>query len=588
MDDATRAARSNESLATLRVSVAIVADDEADRISALIENFRFVSHLEITYDEVDDDDDAVVGDPDTVDEILRGMCRSGSDLTELTLACSGGRYAIAEFAKRFPGITRLHLVSGERRGLDFLMPVSHDFSHGLAEAIGTWQNLSHLRHHVEGVRGDVDRVLAAIRACPTLAEMDVRLDHLYYDASARTADVCEVGAANESMRRLHIHVVHGRDDDPHYPDNGFFGFPQPLAPNLKAVSLQQVRFPAPDSLPLPLRVLGNATSLELHRCDFVDGAASLLYVLDSMPRLQELILDCRWVLRFTNDDIALFARWLPSHPTVTSVAISVNDPNPAVLLLQNCRGALRLDCSEFVGPEVRDLHRGLESANALLTSLTLTLGRCRLTRCRCRNVCLCRLGDWGLVRIFRIVASNRALEHLTLQLPRREDGDGIAPALAAMLHTNRTLRRLELTSVAVDLLEDVYDGISSGLAENQSIQHVSVLSRDRNDDVVPVSCLPELVRALQTNVTIRALDGLPLPSPDEHPLIEEALFLLKQNRFGRSFLWMEQPPAPIGLWARILANISEAGASDVMFHFLRAKLDLLGHRRTIAGRGEFE
>jgi hypothetical protein len=593
LDSAARAARSNTSLAMLRVNVAVVADEEeAGRIAFLIESFRYVSHLEITRlddgdGDCDNDEADDVGDPNTVDQILRGVCRSQSDLAELTLPCSGGRDAIVDFAGRFPGIARLNMVGGPRGG-GGLMRVSDAFSHGLAAAIGTWRrHLSHVRHHAAGEPRDVARVMAAIRACPALAEMDVCLDPTHRDVSALTAGVCKVGAANESLRKLHIHVLHNREGDPAGPDRAFFGFPQPLSPNLKALCLHEVRFPAPDSLPLPLRVLGNATLLELHRCDFIDGAASLLYVLDTMPQLQKLILVSPGVPTFSSEGIALFARWIPSHPALNRVAISVgpswgNDPDASAIepLLQNCRGALHLTCYEFEAGEsgeVGHLHRGLQTAHPQLTSLTLKL-------------CRCRLGDWGLARLFRIVASNPTLQHLSLQLTvrERERGQGVAPALAEMLRTNRTLRRLKLTNVASNLVAEVCAGLVAGLAENRSIQLAGVASRNGGGEgAVPAACLPELVRALRTNVTIRELDGLSLLNPNEHPLAGDAMFLLKQNRFGRSLLRTDPPQAPIGLWARVFANISDAGASDVMYRFLRTKLDLVGHRRrTVAGRVE--
>jgi hypothetical protein len=185
LERAAAAARSNTSLAALRVNVAIVADEvEVDRIAAFLENFRCVSHLEITneFDGGDGDDDNAdrgggrgahdVGEPRAVDKILLGMCRSESPVSELTLTCSGGWAAVAEFAKRFPGITRLNLVGGPRGGGGELMRLSNDFAHGLAAAIGTqWRrhHLSHLRHHVTGELRDVARITAAVGACPRLA-----------------------------------------------------------------------------------------------------------------------------------------------------------------------------------------------------------------------------------------------------------------------------------------------------------------------------------------------------------------------------------------------------------------------------------
>jgi hypothetical protein len=125
LERAAAAARSNTSLATLRVNVAIVVDEyELDRIAAFLENFRCVSHLEITNEfDYGDDNNADrgggrgandVGEPRAVDKILLGMSRSGTDLVELTLTCSGGWAAIAEFAGRFPGVSRLNLVGGQR------------------------------------------------------------------------------------------------------------------------------------------------------------------------------------------------------------------------------------------------------------------------------------------------------------------------------------------------------------------------------------------------------------------------------------------------------------------------------------------
>jgi hypothetical protein len=596
LERAAAAARSNTSLATLRVNVAIVADeDEVDRISAFLENFRCVSHLEIT-NEFDDDDNAFrgggrgandVGEPRAVDKILLGMCRSESDLVELTLTCSGGWAAIAEFAKRFPGVSRLGLVGGPRGGPE-LMRLSNDFSHGLAAAIGTqWRHhLSHLRHHVTGELRDVARVTAAVGACPRLAEWDVSLDPTHRDYSALATRVCTAGAASESLRKLHLRILHNREGDPAGPDRAFFEFPRPLSPSLKAVCLHGVRFPASNaSRPAP-RVLKHITALELHACDLVAGAASLLHVLGTMPQLESLVVASRaGVPSFDAAGIVLFARWIPSHQALNSVTISVgpgrgltNESDvPAIeLLLRNCRGTLHLTCHDLGAWAFADLCRGLESAQ--LTTLSLRLCRLRIGQ----NV--------DVVRFLAIVGPNRTLEELSLQLSSRgARGDDLARALAEMLRSNRTLRRLKLTNVAGNLVGEVYNGIVAGLAENRSIEHVGVASRNGAEGVVPAACLPDLVPVLRTNVTIRELDGLSLLPPNDHPLAGDAAFLLKQNRFGRSLLWTDPPQAPIGLWARAFANISEAGASDVMYRFLRTKLDLVGQhrRRTVAGRVEY-
>jgi hypothetical protein len=278
------------------------------------------------------------------------------------------------------------------------MRVSNDFSHGLAAAIGTqWRHLSHLRQNITGELRDLTRVMAAVRNCPNLAELHVCLDPADRDFSALTAQVCKVGAASESLRKLHLYILHNREGDPAGPDRTLFGFPLPLSRNLKSVCLHGVRFPRPNSLRPAPRVLENATSLELHRCDFVDGAASLLYVLDTMPQLRELFLASPGVPSFSGAGIALFARWIPSHPALNSVTISVGPARgsrtnesdaPAIeLLLRNCRGALHLTCHDLGAWAFADLCLGLESAHAQLRSLSLRLCRLRL-----------RPGDTGLAR----------------------------------------------------------------------------------------------------------------------------------------------------------------------------------------------
>lgn len=545
----------------------VTSHDEADRIADVIANFRCIGHLQLT-NYSDDWNDRRRASAPAVDAILRGMCRSQSSVTGLTLMYSwGGRSAIVEFAKRFPDLRRLTLEGG---GFDDLVKVTNDFSRGLSEAIGQWQRLAHVSYHARGEDRDVARIMKALRDRPHLAEMVVWSDRLQPQLPT---DVCKVGAASPSLRELAFDVFR-EDGDFGNLDRAFFSFPRPLSPNLESVKLQGFSFPPRGSLLHPPRALENVTTLKLGACNFVDGAESLLYVLDTMRQLMELhVHKYDEAASLSNEDILAFARWVPSRPFLNCVTIYVGPGQSETgalameTLLRNCRGALDLTCSHLRAGDAVHLCRGLESVHAHLKSLTLRLG-------------LRAFGESELLRVLQIVGSNQTLEQLSMTVSVDASEELLAPALLAMLRTNRTLQGLTFDNAPSELLTEVYDGITAGLAENDSIRRVSVTSSWDGSRVVPVSCLPGLVRALRTNGTIRELEGLPFPSAVEHPLTVEAAFLLKQNRFGRSLI-LKDPPESIGLWARIFANISRAGASDVMYRFLKTRSELLGRRRGI-------
>lgn len=264
------AARSDASLTVLEVNLAIVASQVvADRIVAVIRNFRGVRSLRLRNDFFDDGPS--MASEQAVDNILLGMCRSTSSLSELILSHSGGRSAIVEFAERFRDIQRLKVLG---------MEISREFSHGLAKAIGRWQRLRHLCHRATGELRDVARVIKALRNRPRLASLQVATNR---NLLRLQATVCEVGAANASLQELSFEV-YSEDGD----DRAFFAFPRPLSPNLRTVRPINFRFPAANSLRGAPRVLENVTSLKIGFCFYSDGAASLLYVLDSMPHLKNL------------------------------------------------------------------------------------------------------------------------------------------------------------------------------------------------------------------------------------------------------------------------------------------------------------
>jgi hypothetical protein len=595
------AAASNACLTNLEVDVAQVSSrEEADIIANVLANFRCVTHLKLNHD------GGVAADPTAadpaayaaaVDAMLRGMGRSESPVATLTLTCSGGRDAIVEFAEKCPNLTSLNLMGGDAGGM--LLNLSRDFSHGLAAAIGTqWrQQLSQLRHYVAGARQDAARVVAALRASPNLAEMEVGGGRR--TVSSLVAEACRVGAFGaESLRQLHLRILPdghgGGGDDGDDPERAFFECPHPLAPSVELVVLQGFRLVAaepPTNRPTPPRVLEHVTSLDLDECQYANGVASLLRVLNAAPHLEVLVFNGGGMEapQLSDDDVAGFAReWLPSRPALTRLTMSVGpDLGPddtegwptargaAVPLLQNCRGALRLTCHDVRGEggEVDHLCRGLEGCHAELRSLTLNF------------VGDCEVDDDHLARFLRAVESNRTLEHLSINLFERwSNKQTIASALLSLLRAIQTLQKLTVT-MPTHFVTHAFEGIVAGLAENRSIQRLKVCPPETRS-VVPAACLPGLVRALQANHTLRELGGLPFPSPHDHPLAAEALLLLKQNRFGRALL----RDAPVGWWAPILARLSGSGDADVVFRFLKTKSDRFERRRRRRGitrpRGE--
>jgi hypothetical protein len=285
----------------------------------------------------------------------------------------------------------------------------------------------------------------------------------------------------------------------------------------------------------------------------------------------------------TNHDLEGLASVLNGHSSITEADVDVTGSTgrqsyPALTnLLQSDLASINVSLrrSPFA-LNAGYICRGLESLSKKLKTLGLAFHRTTTDNREEIAVIEREIG-----RCFRSLHANETLATLYVRVDHAIDVQPCARAVQDFLRSNRALERLELRfeNVREDGRTLVLVRALVSLVVNRSLRELSMSTCD-----VPDGFLPALVDVLEDNGVFGELDGPKFPA--DHPALEKANFLMKQNRFGRRFL-LEPGLAPVGIWAHIFAKASKASEADVVYQFLRTRPTLVqrrGVRRSRAPR----
>jgi hypothetical protein len=552
--DVVGAAERNSSIRSLEVMVtAEMTKEEADKIASISRILGKLTHFAIFRR-----DEREVA-PDVVDAILSGMAHSKAPLEMVSLTASGGKRAICDFIKNFPGIT--HICLG---GYFLPISLSEEFALSIASCLTQTHlpkisslELAYLGHD----HGASQILMCSTISCPKLENLRVSMKGT--DGSALVLKVLGVACSSASLKRLELSSLGNAALDL-APMFAFCPRPWPITD----LSCEYCRFPKAEIM-AESQALLSVSCFAAVKCYFEDTIESTF---QELPKLKKV--DLSYPLY--NNELQSLASFFASRSKIADVSLMVTDSSedgsfPAITaLLQNGAGHLRMELHDLPFSNVDFVLRGLHCSGPHLTSVALTYTE-----------------GWEEIdnaRFLQALASNETLERFEMSISDTGEQGELAQSLTRLLRLNRKLKVLKLVSVPLRFCEAILRGSVLGLLQNDSLRelHIELDNDDGrfllSDDILRL--LLDLLAGtdeIPGNRVFQTLTcGVSFPNSDpDAGVAARVQFLMKQNRLGRRSV-LAVPQLHAGVLPHLLRKAAaDPSAHDVMFLHVKASVDRL-------------
>jgi hypothetical protein len=566
--DVADAVERNTSIRSLSVMVtAEITEETAVKIASIGRIFGKLNEFQIDSDREGGSKVA----PAVVDAILSGMARSKAPVEKVSLIARGGKKAISDFMKNFPGITEFRL------GSDF-WPIwlSEEFALTIAAFFTRTQppKLTLLELAYKGHdHGAAQILMCSTISCPELKNLKVSLCET--NDSTSVLKVLGIACASSSLKRLELSWFGSKTLD---LAPMFVSCPGPW--HVTDFICDVCRFPKAETM-AESQALLSVSSFTAMRCDFED---TIEHTLQQLPSLKKV--DLGYYL--SNNEVQSLASFIASSSTIDYTSLRLENTSersfPAITtLLQNGTGHLKMNLAELSFSNMNFVLHGLQCSGSSLTSVALSywdgVGPKEI--------------DYAC--FLHALASNETLERFEFDICDMENLGELGQALTTLLCLNRKLKVLKLVNVPLDSCAAIVRGSALGLRENGSLQELHIECEDiesgddeSDDDEGRALLLSEdilrLLLELLTGTdecpgnrvfqTLNCDVSFPSIGPNA-AVAAEVQFLMKQNRLGRRSV-LAVPQLHAGVWPHLLRKAAaDPSAHDVMFLHVKASADRL-------------
>jgi hypothetical protein len=590
------AARQNTSIRRLEVDVFRMSEKAIDVFSAMVGQLCRVEHVQVgkTRQQHAPGTGTAPTGPKILEKVLAAIATCPSDVrTFESRTCCSPR-ALLMVTERYPTLETIDLDGPCRRSGRGCRAcsASHDFAMAFAASVGRLPSLRRVRFNWSVPHPSLPPLLASLHASATLRELalDIPVAGAADDSVVRGATLfC---ASTQTARAL---VCCRRSSSGGYGGMSSFFDIGPLAsfsPTLTEMQFFRCAFldDKPKSmLNRAAKAMRHVEFLRLGRCYF-PGATKIL---EKMPRLRKFsCLSRAHVLQpyepidegeydsephvlQGNGDLEDVCRAVERQGSLLEdveldVVSGGGESFPAIARLMGaCRGVLVLNFGELPWTGAAHIVHGAARLRRDLRELRLRFAHCDFD-------------DACFSDIFHTFGSNTSLTVLELGFDGYADLDTCALSLAAirgLVESNDTLQTLSIRGLGRDASEGIFEHVLPVLgATNRSLRTLELHGGGNHlAESWSRACGPVL-DMLNENRVLSKLEGIPIPVRDP------AAHLLRQNRYGRRLL-QAHDPSPMGIWAAVLARVSEGNHHEVMYAFLRAKPGLVRSSRALPALG---
>lgn len=538
-------------------------------------------------------------DPGVADKLLQAITKCRSDVRSFeSRACYGPR-AFLRFTERFPNLESIALDCrlcqrcpgrGCRACSGF-----HEFAVTFAAAVGRLASLRSVCFKQTRAHPCLPQLLSSLRTSATVQEVAVDIPPAgANDAVVRNA--CLLCVCTKTVK-----IVKCRGEESSRAFAGMSSFfdigPLPsFSPTITEMQFSRCAFDSEEPVSLvnrAARAMQNVEFLRFGRCHFPFA----MKMLEKMPRLKKFSCVSRsgvidvlpyepmdllgeydsvpYVLQ-RNADIADICRAVErQNSLLDDIELDVislgnhGESFPSIARLMGaCRGTLVLNFGELPWRSATHIVNGAARIRRELKELRLRFANCDFD-------------ETSVADIFRTCGSNSSLAVLEIGFDAYLELDTSELSLAAirdLVASNDTLQTLSIRGLTTDGASDVLEQVLPVLATtNRSLRTLELSGRNDLDDCWPGARGP-MLDMLRENRVFSTLEGVRIPIGDP------AQHLLSQNLYGRRLL-QANDPSPMGIWAPVLAKVSEDKAHEVMYTFLRAKPGLVRSRDLLPPRG---
>jgi hypothetical protein len=577
-------AKRNQSIRCLSIDVNELTPKCAKLISSIVSQLGHVCKLKVFDFRVADDPPAM----SAVDTVLAGVVKSRSAVASLKISSSISAAALLKITNRYPDLEEL--VFSELYWDAYEDDADHpdgtnrdDLAMAVATAMGRLPSLKKVGLLFSSTHPRVYGLLSALHTAPTIKTLEVGFP-VEDDMGGVVLQAAFVCSCTRTIETVIFRAEKDDEDERLVEVTSLFGAVPSFSPSIKEVQFHgcQVIDPEEALVRRAAKAMEKVESLTF----FLSPCPFGLRLLERMPNLRKFSLVTRgdepWEYEDDHDgysflnanhDLVAFCRAINRKKSLLEdleieLQGSEDEDFPALArLLGSCRGRLVLKLAGLPRESCARIVSGLERLRPDLKELRLRFR-------------FCHFEDQDYADFHAALQSNRTLRTFEYDLAFGAD-DRTTVAIRDLVEANATLQTLsfrELNSIkVVELLEEVLPVLRS---TNRTLRCLGLHGEDLADDW-PLHAGPVL-EMLQENRVLAAIEGFDLA--DDDPVA----VLLKQNRYGRRFLDADDR-SPIGIWATVLANLSNNDEHDVMYKFLRAKPDLVERgtalRRPVSARG---
>lgn len=528
-----------------------------------------------------------------VDAVLAGIVKSGSTITSLKISSCLSASAFLNVTQRYPELEALEF--SETFGDDDPYDDDHSLvgtdrdalAMAIGVAMGRLPSLRRVALLFSSTHARVFGMLSALHTAPAIktVEIGLPLEDEDGEVTLQAAFVCACTKTLETVIFRGEQTINERlvEVSPLF----CIGPAPSFSPSIKVV---EFRGCCVDYLDESLAKRAAKSMEYVESLSFFMSPGSFArQIVGKMPRLKKFSFVSRedsvnfwedgdeyvaengeYSLLDTNNELAAFCRIInrkrsPLEDLEIELQGSEDEAFPAMTsLLQSRKGSLTLKLACLPWESCAHIVEGVEHLRPGLRELRLRFR-------------FCDFPDQAYADILNSLQSNRTLRRFECDVVNEAENLTIF-AIRDLVEANATLESLSFRELDVESCAALLEEIVPVLRwTNRTLRFLGLHGTDLAD-IWPRHSGPVL-EMLKDNRVLSGVEGIDLAEDDPVALV------LKQNRYGRRFLHANDS-SPIGIWAPVLANVSQNKEYGVMYKFLRAKPDLVVRTaRPVTARG---